>query len=159
MSDYSRIIVLESGDDEMERVIKERAETSEREDDKEEISRTKLQGYNENTRPMIDSLADPSKAVKVYYCQDNKIARYSMRMLQTHAPAIFSIIVFILMRLRPFPFLSTLIRYVIDAYERDNLICMHFRFDPLSRAFSNRCVFNENAQRVSVDGRSKRIDI
>ena len=65
VSDYNRIIVLESGDDEMERVIKERAETSEREDDKEEISRTKVQVYNENTRPMIDSLADPSKAVKV----------------------------------------------------------------------------------------------
>ena len=66
VSDYNRIIVLESGDDEMERVIKERAETSEREDDKEEISRTKVQVYDENTRPMIDSLADPSKAVKVY---------------------------------------------------------------------------------------------
>lgn len=66
VSDYNRIIVLEGGDDEMERVIKERAETSEREDDKEEISRTKVQVYNENTRPMIDSLADPSKAVKVY---------------------------------------------------------------------------------------------
>lgn len=66
VSDYNRIIVLESGDDEMERVIKERAETSEREDDKEEISRTKVQVYNEITRPMIDSLADPSKAVKVY---------------------------------------------------------------------------------------------
>ena len=89
---------------------------------------------------------------------DNKIARYSARMLQTDAPAIFWVIVFILMRLRPFPFLSTTIRYVIDAYERDNLICMHFRFDPLSRAFSNRCVFDENAQRVSVDGRPKRID-
>ena len=68
VSDYNRIIVLESGDDEMERVIKERAETSKREDDKEEISRTKVQVYNENTRPMIDSLADPSKAVKVYCC-------------------------------------------------------------------------------------------
>ena len=34
---------------------------------------------------------------------------------------------------------------------------MRFRFDPLSRAFSNRCVFDENAQRVSVDGRPKRI--
>jgi len=77
----------------------------------------------------------------------------------THAPAIFSVIVFILMRLRPFPFLSILIRYVIDAYEINNVICMHFRFDPLSRAFSNRCVFDENAQRISVDERPKRIDV
>ena len=37
--------------------------------------------------------------------------------------------------------------------------CMHFRFDPLSRAFSNRCVFDENAQRISVDGRPKCIEM
>ena len=67
MSDYSRIIVIESSDEEMERVVKERAETSEREDDKEEISRTKIQVYNENTRPMIDSLGDSNKAVKVCF--------------------------------------------------------------------------------------------
>ena len=36
---------------------------------------------------------------------------------------------------------------------------MRFRFDPLSRAFSNRCVFDENAQRISVDGRRKRIEM
>ena len=41
-----------------------------------------------------------------------KLHLNSMRMLQTHAPAIFSVIVFILMRFRPFPFPSTLIRYV-----------------------------------------------
>ena len=34
-----------------------------------------------------------------------------------------------------------------------------FRFDPLSRAFSNRCVCDENAQRISVDGRPKRIEM
>ena len=68
-----------------------------------------------------------------------------MRMLQAHAPAIFSVIVFIFMRFCP----STLIRYV----------CAGFRFDPLSRAFSNRCVFDENAQRVCVDGRRKLIEI
>ena len=34
-----------------------------------------------------------------------------------------------------------------------------FRFDPLSRAFSNRCVFDENTQRISVDGRPKRIEM
>ena len=50
---------------------------------------------------------------------------------------------FILMRFRP----STLIRYV----------SMRFRFDPPSRAFSNRCVFDENAQRISVDGKPKLI--
>lgn len=65
MSDYNRIIVIESSDEEMDRVVKERAETSEREDDKEEISRTKVQVYNENTRPMVDSLGDSDKAVKV----------------------------------------------------------------------------------------------
>ena len=38
-----------------------------------------------------------------------------------------------------------------------NQICMRSRFDPLSRAFSNQCVFDENAQRISVNGRPKRI--
>ena len=33
------------------------------------------------------------------------------------------------------------------------------RFDPLSREFSNRRVFVENAQRISVDGRPKRIEM
>ena len=32
-----------------------------------------------------------------------------------------------------------------------------FRFYPLSRAFSNRCVLDEQVQRISVDGRPKRI--
>ena len=55
-----------------------------------------------------------------------------MRMLQTYAPVIFSVIVFILMRFRPFrP--STLMRYV--------------------------CVFDENAQCITVDGRPKRIEM
>ena len=36
---------------------------------------------------------------------------------------------------------------------------MRFRFDPLSRTFSNRCVFNENAQLISVDGKPKRIEM
>ena len=66
-----------------------------------------------------------------------------MHMLQTHAPAILPVIVFILMLFPP----ST------------NTICMRFRFDPLSRAFSNRCVFNENAQRISVDGRPNLIEM
>ena len=62
-------------------------------------------------------------------------------MLQKHAPAIFSVIVFFLLCFRPYT----------------NQICMRSRFDPLSRAFSNRCVFDENAQRISVNGRPKRI--
>ena len=64
-------------------------------------------------------------------------------MLQKHAPTIFSVIVFILMRFRP-----------TDT-------TMRFRFDPLSRACSNRCVFHENAhaQGISVDGRSKCIEM
>ena len=32
-------------------------------------------------------------------------------------------------------------------------------FDPLSRAFSDRCVFDENAQRINVDGRPTRIEM
>ena len=57
----------------------------------------------------------------------------------------YDVIVFTLMRFRP----STLIRYV----------SVRFRFDPPSRAFSNRCVFDENAQRISVDGKPKRIEV
>ena len=34
-----------------------------------------------------------------------------------------------------------------------NTIRMRFRFDPLSRAFLNRCVLNENAQCINLDGR------
>lgn len=34
-------------------------------------------------------------------------------------------------------------------------ICMSFRFLPLSNAFLDRCVFDQNAQRSSVDGRLK----
>ena len=48
----------------------------------------------------------------------------SMSRLQTHVRAIFSVIVFILMRFRPFLTVHT------------NKICMRFCFDPLSRAFS-----------------------
>ena len=38
-------------------------------------------------------------------------------------------------------------------------ICMSFRFRPHSNAFLDRCVFDENAQRYSVDGRLKRIQM
>ena len=60
-----------------------------------------------------------------------------MRMLQTQAPEIFSFAVFILMRFLP----STPTRYV--------------------RGFvlTFKSVFNENAQRISVDGRLKRIEM
>ena len=36
---------------------------------------------------------------------------------------------------------------------------MRFRFDPLSRAFSNRCAFDENTQRLSVDERPKLVEM
>lgn len=64
VSDYNRVIVIESNDEEIDRVLKERAQTSEREDDTEEISKTKVEVYNENTRSM-NSLGDSNKAVKV----------------------------------------------------------------------------------------------
>ena len=35
---------------------------------------------------------------------------------------------------------------------------MCFLFKPLSRAFSNRCVFHENAKRISVDGTPKLVE-
>ena len=50
-------------------------------------------------------------------------------------------------RLRPFSTIHT------------NKICMRFHFDPLSRVFSNRCVFDENTQRTGVDRRPKRIEM
>lgn len=65
MSDYNTIIVIESNDEEIERVLKERAETSKREDDTEDLSKAKVEVYNANTRSMIDSLADSNKTVKV----------------------------------------------------------------------------------------------
>ena len=71
-----------------------------------------------------------------------------MRMLQTHAPALFSV-VFILMRFRPF---STVHMHLYYMYALLN-------FDPLSRAFSNRYVFDENAQCIIVDRRRKRIEM
>ena len=70
-----------------------------------------------------------------------------MRMLQTHAPAIFSVTVLILTRFRTFPTVHT------------NTLCVRFCFDPLSRAFSDRCVFDENTQRISVNGRPVRIEM
>ena len=36
---------------------------------------------------------------------------------------------------------------------------MRLRFDPLLRGISNRCVFDENAKRISVDRRPKRIEM
>ena len=75
----------------------------------------------------------------------------SLRMLQTDVfaifEAIFPFIVFILMRFQPS---STV--HIDMMYNR-------FRFDPLSRAFSNRWVFDKNAQRISVDGRRKRAEM
>ena len=49
-------------------------------------------------------------------------------------------------------------RFHFDAFSTDNAICMRFHFDHLlSRAFSNRCVFDENAQGIRADGRPKYI--
>ena len=36
---------------------------------------------------------------------------------------------------------------------------MHFHFYPLPRVFSNRSIFYENAHRINVDGRPKRIEM
>ena len=70
-----------------------------------------------------------------------------MRMLQTRVPAIFLVFIFILMRFQPFSTVQT------------DTICMRFRFDLLSRTFSNRtkthqtvCVFKR--KRIIVDGAS-----
>lgn len=65
MSDYNRVIFIEGEDAEIERVLEERGEASEREDDTEVISKTKLEVYNGNTRPISDSLGDSDKALKV----------------------------------------------------------------------------------------------
>ena len=52
-------------------------------------------------------------------------------------------------------------RFYFDAFStvHTKRIYVRFRFDPLSKAFSNRCVFDENARRISVDGRPKRIEM
>ena len=63
-------------------------------------------------------------------------------MLQTHMPAIFFITVFTLKRFQTV---------------FDRLLC--FSFDPLLKEFSNRCVFDKNAQLISVNGSSKRIEM
>ena len=68
-------------------------------------------------------------------------------MLQTYPSVIFSVTVFILMRFRLFSAVYT------------DTMCMRFRFDHLSRAFSSRCVFDVNAPRISVDERPKRIEM
>ena len=52
-------------------------------------------------------------------------------------------------------------RFYFDAFwtVQTNRTCMRIRFDQLSRAFSNRCVFDQNPQRISVDRRPKRIEM
>lgn len=65
VSEYNKIIVIESNNEDLERVVKERAERLQREDDKEEITRRKIQIYIENTQPMNDSLGHSDKVVKV----------------------------------------------------------------------------------------------
>ena len=63
-----------------------------------------------------------------------------MRILQTHAPAIFLVIIFILLRFRP----SRLIRYVCV------FVLIHFQ---------KRFQIDESAQHISVDVRPKRIEM
>ena len=70
-----------------------------------------------------------------------------MRILQTHVPAKLSVIVLILMLFRPFSTVLT------------NAICMRFSLDLLSRAFSNRCVSDENSQRICMKRGPKRIEM
>ena len=55
---------------------------------------------------------------------------------------------FFFYRFRP----SEIIRYV-------HTNKMHFCFDPLARAFSNRCDSDENSQRISVNRRPKHIEM
>ena len=45
-------------------------------------------------------------------------------------------------------------RFHFDAFSivHINTICMRFRFDPLSRAFSNYCVLDENVLRIWTEG-------
>ena len=52
-------------------------------------------------------------------------------------------------------------RFHFDAFStvHTNTIWTRFRFDPLPRAFSNWCASDENAQRISVDRRLKRIEM
>ena len=71
----------------------------------------------------------------------DKVELYARHVTKTHAPVVF------------FGH-----RFYFDAFLtvkstfQTKMICMRFRFDPLSRAFSNRCVSDENAQPISVDG-------
>ena len=78
--------------------------------------------------------------------QNDRIARRDViwTSIQTQKALIFSSIVFILMRFRPFSTRTG------GGSTPANTIRGRFRFYRLSRAFSNRCVLEENAQRVSV---------
>ena len=48
--------------------------------------------------------------------------------------------------------------YARTIYQSLSILCA-VSFGPLSRAFSNRCVPDENAKRICVDGRTKRLEI
>ena len=75
---------------------------------------------------------------RIAHC--DKVELYAHHATKTHAPVIF------------FGH-----RFYFDAFltvistVQSKMICMRFRFDPLSRAFSNRYVSDEKAQRISVD--------
>ena len=78
-----------------------------------------------------------------------------MRMLQTQKALMFLGIVFVLMRFQSFSTGTG----VGGGFTLANTIRRRFCFDRLSRAFSNRCVLDENAQRISVGGTPKRLEM
>ena len=82
-----------------------------------------------------------------------------MRMLQTQKALMFLGIVFVLMRFQSFSTRTGVGGGGGGGSTLANTIRRRFCFDRLSRAFSNRCVLDENAQRISVGGTPKRLEM
>ena len=82
-----------------------------------------------------------------------------MRMLQTQKALMFLGIVFVLMRFQSFSTRTGVGGGGGGGGTPANTIRRRFCFDRLSRAFSNRCVLDENAQRISVGGTPKRLEM
>ena len=87
-----------------------------------------------------------TKTFQKYSIARRDVSGTSMHMLQTQKALMFLGIVFVLMHCQPF---STRTGGGGGSTPA-NTIRGRFRFYRLSRAFSNRCVLEENAQRVSV---------
>ena len=85
-----------------------------------------------------------TKTFQKYSIARRDVSGTSMHMLQTQKALMFLGIVFVLMRFQPFSTRTG------GGSTPANTIRRCFRFYRLSRAFSNRCVLEENAQRVSV---------